>query len=68
VRRTDAGLPYLAPEIQLLYKSRNPRPRDESDFRLIAPRLDGDARAWLNDALARTDPGHAWNREPQVLK
>jgi hypothetical protein len=25
VRRTAAGLPYLAPEIQLLYKSRNPR-------------------------------------------
>jgi hypothetical protein len=60
VRRTAEALPYLAPEIQLLYKSRNPRPRDEADFRLLAPRLDGEARAWLNDALVRTDPQHAW--------
>jgi hypothetical protein len=63
VRRTAEALPYLAPEIQLLYKSRNPRPRDEADFRLLAPRLDGEARAWLNDALVRTDPQHAWIRD-----
>jgi hypothetical protein len=60
VRRTPETLPYLAPEIQLLYKSRNPRARDEADFRFMAPRLDAAARAWLTDALARTDPGHAW--------
>ena len=68
VRRTPHALPYLAPEIQLLYKSRNPRMQDEADFRLIAPRLDAPARAWLNEALARTDPGHAWISSAQVLK
>jgi hypothetical protein len=63
VRHSAQALPYLAPEIQLLYKSRNPRARDEADFRLIAPRLDGAARSWLSDALARTDPAHAWSED-----
>jgi hypothetical protein len=60
VRHTAQALPYLAPEIQLLYKSRDPRLRDEADLRFIASTLDGAARAWLSDALARTDPKHAW--------
>jgi hypothetical protein len=63
VRRTPSGLPYLSPEIQLLYKAKDPRPRDQADFDHIAPRLDPGARAWLRDALARIDPGHAWMRE-----
>ena len=29
---TADGIPYLAPEIQLFYKARNPRPQDEMDF------------------------------------
>jgi hypothetical protein len=29
----------------------------------VAPRLDPAARAWLKDALARLDPGHAWIHE-----
>ena len=63
VRRNSAGLPFLSPEIQLLYKAKDPRPRDQADFDHIAPRLDRGARAWLRDALARMDPGHAWVRE-----
>ena len=31
-RQTEDGLPYLAPEIQLLYKAKAPRPKDEADF------------------------------------
>jgi hypothetical protein len=60
VRHTPERLAYLAPEIQLLYKSRKSRARDEADFRLLAPLLDDNARDWLSDALARTDPCHAW--------
>jgi hypothetical protein len=63
VRRNSAGLPYLSPEIQLLYKAKDPRARDQADFDHIAPRLDPAARAWLKDALTRLDPGHAWIRE-----
>jgi hypothetical protein len=62
VRRSPGGLPYLAPEIQLLYKARKPRERDQADFDRIAPRLDSAARRWLHRALERSDPGHEWIR------
>jgi hypothetical protein len=67
VRRTSAGLPFLTPEIQLLYKAKDPRPRDQADFDLIAPQLDRGARAWLRDVLARLDSGHAWVHELLTL-
>ena len=63
IRRTPSGLPYLSPEIQLLYKAKDPRPRDQADFDHIAPRLDPGSRAWLTDALARMNPSHAWMRD-----
>jgi hypothetical protein len=68
VRRNSAGLPYLSPEIQLLYKAKNPRPRDQADFDHVAPRLDQGARAWLKDALTRMDPGHAWLQKLRALE
>jgi hypothetical protein len=49
--------------IQLLYKAKDPRPRDQADFDHIAPRLDPGARAWLRDAFARMNPSHAWVRD-----
>ena len=55
-----SGIPYLAPEIQLLYKARSLRQRDQADFELVAPRLDAIARAWLVDSLERTEVGHPW--------
>jgi hypothetical protein len=41
----------ISPEIQLLYKAKDPRPRDQTDFKRIVPQLDPGARAWLRDAL-----------------
>jgi hypothetical protein len=60
IKRSGEGLPYLAPEIQLLYKARNARPRDHSDFARVSPALDAEARRWLRDALARTNAGNDW--------
>jgi hypothetical protein len=60
VRKTADRLPYLAPEVQLLYKSKAPRSRDEVDFAEIRPLLNSDARSWLRDALERVDPHHHW--------
>lgn len=58
------GLPYLAPEIVLLFKAgsagREPRSKDQSDFERVLPMLDTAARAWLRGALERTRPGHGW--------
>ena len=60
VERDPRGLAYLRPEVQLLYKAKAPRPRDEEDFRTVAPLLGQEARAWLRDALERMHPGHPW--------
>ncbi len=58
--RTPDGLPFLAPEIQLLYKSKAPRPKDETDFAMIHSLLDTQRKRWLVHALTRTHPDHPW--------
>jgi hypothetical protein len=60
VRRDPGGIPFIAPEIQLLYKARSVRAQDQADFNLIAPRLDPDARTWLRSALESVEPCHEW--------
>jgi len=60
IRRSPDGIPYLAPEIQLLYKAKATRTKDRIDFDEVAGRLDGGARAWLRASIARMDPSHAW--------
>jgi hypothetical protein len=63
-KRTDAGIPYLAPEAVLLFKSKNTgkreRSKDQSDYENVLPHLGTEARAWLRWALIATDPTHAW--------
>lgn len=55
------GMPILAPEIQLLYKSKLPnRPKDEADFVTIAPHLSAMQREWLANAIALIHPDHPW--------
>ena len=55
-----AGMPCLVPEIQLLYKAKNHRPKDEADFEVALPELSTTARGWLRDALATYHPGDPW--------
>jgi hypothetical protein len=59
VFRVD-GIPYLVPEVQLLFKSKGLRERDERDFEDAAPLLDAGRRRWLRDALHTCSPGHQW--------
>ncbi|MEM9608591.1 MAG: hypothetical protein AAGA99_14300 [Actinomycetota bacterium] len=56
---TSAGIPYLAPELQLLFKSKQPRPKDEGDARVVIPALASDRRRWLAERLPRD---HHWHR------
>ncbi len=63
VRHAADGCPYLRPEVQLLYKAKARREKDEADFATVAPLLDPGARSWLRDALALTHPGHDWRAE-----
>ena len=57
------GIPILAPEIVLLYKSKAPRPTDEADFRIALPALTAQQRAWLRRAIARWQADHPWTRK-----
>ncbi len=59
-RRTTEGIPYLRPEIVLLYKSKDTRARDETDFITVLPRLDPAQRSFLAAALWTVAPGHRW--------
>jgi hypothetical protein len=54
------GLPYLSPEIVLLYKSRSDRPKDTEDFHDVADLLDPVRRAWLRAHIAPRYPDHPW--------
>ncbi|MFJ1708218.1 nucleotidyltransferase domain-containing protein [Kitasatospora sp. NPDC088346] len=60
VRRTPDGIPYLAPELALLFKAKAVRPKDQQDFAGALPLLDGAARRTLAALLARVHPGHRW--------
>jgi hypothetical protein len=60
IRWTPEGLPYLAPEIQLLYKAKRPWERDYADFHRTVPLLSLKAREWLLNAVAEAHPGHEW--------
>ena len=57
---TPEGIPYLAPEIQLLYKAKGLRPKDEADFRQTLPVLSWERRTWLREALLQAHPQHPW--------
>jgi hypothetical protein len=58
---TADGIPYLSPEIQLLYKAKAPRPKDETDFTAALPILTVPQREWLADALSLAyGPEHPW--------
>jgi len=51
------GVPYLAPEVQLLFKHQSDRPKDEVDATTVIPQLDSERRIWL---ALRLPADHAW--------
>jgi Transposase DDE domain len=54
------GVPFLRPEIVLLYKSSEQSPKNDTDFAAVRPRLSRDASLWLRTALKRCDVRHPW--------
>jgi len=60
---TDDGIPYLRPEIQLLYKAGGSscRKTDLDDLESVLPALTDEAREWLLISLHTEFPkGHDW--------
>ena len=59
---SSAGVNFLCPEIVLLYKSKNPRAKDEQDFQAVVKRLDAERKEWLKDAIKVSNSEHHWLR------
>ncbi|MFE6169534.1 hypothetical protein ACFVP8_16935 [Viridibacillus arvi] len=60
---TTEGIPYLKPEVQLLYKagSSKVRGKDVNDFQTILPILTAKEKEWLKESLNKQLPeGHPW--------
>ena len=57
---SDTGIPYLKPEIVLLYKVKNTRDKDDQDFRTILGSLDNERKEWLWYAIQLHEPEHEW--------
>lgn len=60
IHRTRDGIPFLAPELVLLFKAAHTRAKDHQDFTATLPLLSADGRARLAGLLARVCPGHPW--------
>lgn len=60
IRRTSDGIPYLAPELVLLFKAKHDRPKDRADFEGTVPLLSASERDRLRELLAKAHPGHEW--------
>jgi hypothetical protein len=60
IHRTPDGIPYLAPELVLLFKAKHARPKDQADFVETIPHLTPAQRTALAGLLARAHPGHRW--------
>ncbi len=56
----DGDPRVLAPEIQLLQKSKSRRPKDEADLLAVKDVLGPAQRAWLVRSLTLTSPDHPW--------
>lgn len=61
VRPSSWGVPTLAPEAILLYKSAaDRRAHDDADFQALLPILHADRRRWLREAIAAVQTDHPW--------
>jgi hypothetical protein len=57
---SNNGIKFLRPEVVLLYKSKNPREKDERDFLAAVNYLDNESRKWLRNALSVCYSQHQW--------
>jgi hypothetical protein len=56
------SVPFLRPEIVLLYKASELSPKNEADFAAVSPQLTHTASEWLREALEVIDHRHPWFR------
>jgi len=54
------NLTILCPAIVLLFKAKDPRPKDDADFRSARGEMSRDQLRWLEESLRVCDPTHRW--------
>ncbi|MFF1836484.1 nucleotidyltransferase domain-containing protein [Streptomyces sp. NPDC058231] len=59
INHTRDGIPYLAPELVLLFKAKHAR-RKDPDFDATVPHMTPAQRETLTELLDRVHPGHPW--------
>lgn len=57
VTRNRDGIPFLAPEVVLLFKSRSRSAKDQRDLETALPVLNAEQRSWLQDTLEHLPRG-----------
>ncbi len=60
IEHTADGVPYARPEVVLLFKAKDARPKDESDLAAVLPRLSVERRHLLAEWISLVHPGHFW--------
>ena len=60
IQRSGGGIPFIVPEIQLLYKAKLHRPKDDHDFETAFSLLTLPQRAWLKEGLEIIHPEDPW--------
>ena len=60
IRCSPSGVPYCTPEVQMLYKSKMARPKDDADMARVLHLMTPSQRRWLVDAIERSDSDHPW--------
>ncbi|MFD7812876.1 nucleotidyltransferase domain-containing protein [Streptomyces sp. NPDC059785] len=60
IHHTPDGIPYLAPELVLLFKAKHVRQKDQADFDATVPHMSPAQRDALAELVARVHPGHRW--------
>jgi hypothetical protein len=60
IHHTKEGIPYLAPELVLLFKAKHLRQKDQADFDTTVPHMTSSQRQTLGQLLAIAHPGHRW--------
>jgi hypothetical protein len=57
---SETGIPFLNPEIILLYKAKNTREKDHQDYWVVKELLSAEKQDWLWDSLNMLYPQHEW--------
>ena len=60
ILRTPDGIPYVIPEVALLFKAKGLREKDDADFQRVLPAMDRSRRVRLSEWISQVHPGHPW--------